>query len=615
MNSPLRRSARSGSQRGGALLILTLILVLGTTWAIVSALNGARNDAAAKQISNAALLRQAKSALLGYIAIKAGSSANPGVLPCPEIANPTPATEGTTAPSCTLPAIGRLPWRTLGIDKLADAAGEPLWYVLSPGFNGSGASFKINSNTAAQLTLDGVANAAVALIIAPGNPLNSLNLPALSGCTLRSQQRNRTFPLDYRDYLECDNATSPADNSFSSTGTTGYFNDQVMALTHADVFNIVEAAVAKRIQTDIVPSLIGVYNSANWNATPTTPLFPFAAPFSNPDTSSYTGAIGTYQGLLPLSYSTQADTVTDCVVSASDPRCNPSLVAWRHDGTLSYAAPLPIQNNARWSVYSTYPTMSVPAFNPYIYLTEVDNSEQTRATLAKLNCSASTSTQISCAITYGRSCDGCSAFYTVRPQVRLTVRAFNVAKAFKMFDTSQLLLPERNYFKSRATATSYGASPLGHLRSDGNADITTEWLLPSAYCNTSLCATATIRIPIAFITDHAILSSIDATTGWFLSNDWHKLTYYAVSSGNAPGGNGTCVAGGSPACLTLNSPAGTASPNAILILAGRNIGAGTRPSGALADYLEGENASPVDLVFANQPRSSTFNDRAVNIFP
>ena len=619
-----RTYRRARNQRGAALLIFAVILVLGSMLAIVAALNAVRNDTAAIQISNATVLQQAKSALLGYVAIQAGSSSNayPGKLPCPEDPNPStpyPA-EGTAASYCSLPAIGRLPWRTLGIDKLTDSAGEPLWYVLSPGFNraSSGTSLKINSNTPAQLTLDGTSNAAIALIIAPGK---AMNVQAATGCTARSQVHSQTYPFDYRDYLECDNATSPADSSFVSVGPTDSFNDQVLAVSHTDVFNVVDAAVAKRIETDIVPALQSVYASAQWNATATTPRFPFAAPFGNPDTSSYTGSAGTYQGLLPLSYSKQTDTVTDCVVSASDPRCNPSLVAWKTGAGLSDTVPLPIVSTARISAYSAPPagyttaTISVPSSSPFITVVEVANSNTTRGTLSALNCNATTSTQISCGITYGRACSSypfsCTSL-TVQPRVRLTVRALNVANAFKAFDTTAI---SASQFQVRTTATSYGASPLGVLRSDGDADITTEWLLPSRSCTVSQCSTYTVTIPIALIVDYYLANSGDSVTGWFLSNEWHKLTYYAVSTGNAPGGGGTCVAGGSPACLTVNAPSGTTSPNALLILAGRNIGTGTRPSSSLGDYLEGANADGADTVFAKQPLSTTFNDRVSSIYP
>jgi hypothetical protein len=152
------------------------------------------------------------------------------------------------------------------------------------------------------------------------------------------------------------------------------------------------------------------------------------------------------------------------------------------------------------------------------------------------------------------------------------------------------------------------------LRSDGDADITTEWLLPSKTCLNSQCYTHTITIPIALLIDHAVVNSADGVMGWFLSNDWQKLTYYAISSANAPGGgSGTCD--GTYPCLTVTSPAGSTTPNAILILAGRNISAGSRPSATLADYLEGANADGADLVFARQPLSTTFNDRVSDLYP
>lgn len=74
--------------------------------------------------------------------------------------------EGVAAASCSLPAVGRLPWRTLSLDKLTDAAGEPLWYVVSPGWAkpNNTAHTVINSNTPRQLTVDGVASDSVALI-------------------------------------------------------------------------------------------------------------------------------------------------------------------------------------------------------------------------------------------------------------------------------------------------------------------------------------------------------------------------------------------------------------------------------------------------------------------
>ncbi|TMI34583.1 MAG: hypothetical protein E6H41_12740, partial [Betaproteobacteria bacterium] len=61
----------------------------------------------------------------------------------------------------------------------------------------------INSNTIGQLNVDGQANAAVALIIAPGA---AMNVAASAGCTARNQARSAPAPtMDARDYIECFN--------------------------------------------------------------------------------------------------------------------------------------------------------------------------------------------------------------------------------------------------------------------------------------------------------------------------------------------------------------------------------------------------------------------------
>ncbi len=608
-------------------MLIVGILGLGATLMLVRAFNQAALNSPLR-LTNARVLEDAKGALLLYVSDQAATETYPGKLPCPEDTSKIGGLlEGSTQGYCTLPAVGRLPWRTLGYKQApVDSDGEPLWYAVSPGFNraSSGASLKINSDTPAGLTVDGSTARAVALIFAPGRALSGQSRSALTPAS----------PPAAADYLELENAS--LDISFATfgpaSGAIPVFNDQVVIVTHQELFDFVEPAVAKRISAalDVAPTLQGVYASADWGGTATTPRFPFAAAFGDPETSNYTGAVATYQGLLPLSHSKVPGTNTDCVVATDGSRCNPNLVAWKTGAGLSASAPG--NNNARrLSVNCTSSanpactpptgfvaaTISVPSSSPYNSVTEVSIADSSpppsyRSTLVGLDCNASTSTQISCAITYGRSCASppCGS-RTVQPRVRLTVRAQNVAKAFKMFDASAISASE---FQLRTTATSYGASPLGVLRSDGDADITTEWLLPSRSCTVSQCYTHTITIPISLIADHALANSANSSTGWFLSNDWHKLTYYAISSGHAPGSTGNCVAGGSPACLTFNAPTGNTSPRALLILAGRAIRSQARPSSALANYLESENLSPVDNTFVKLNPSADFNDRVVVVY-
>ena len=121
-----------------------------------------------------------------------------------------------------------------------------------------------------------------------------------------------------------------------------------------------------------------------------------------------------------------------------------------------------------------------------------------------------------------------------------------------------------------------------------------------------------------------VTSSSDATSGWFIKNEWYRQTYYAVSSGYLPGGGSSCSAGST--CLTVdNLPSTYTTANdkrAIMIFAGRVL-TGSRPSSNLAYYLEGTNLStaqssplPSPLVFSHQNGSvATFNDRAIVIAP
>ncbi|MEI6724076.1 MAG: hypothetical protein WCO67_25215, partial [Betaproteobacteria bacterium] len=106
------------------MMIFALILVLGTSWMLVSALNNASSDRnTTTRTQSGSALKQAKEGLIGYVITQAASNAIPGKFPCPEDpANPGTASEGIAATSCTLPAVGRLPWRTIGIDKLTDGS-------------------------------------------------------------------------------------------------------------------------------------------------------------------------------------------------------------------------------------------------------------------------------------------------------------------------------------------------------------------------------------------------------------------------------------------------------------------------------------------------------------
>lgn len=218
------------SQRGGALLLFLFLLLSAGATIFLSAWNSNRAHLAQEHKTQLALT-QARDAL---IAFAAANKNQPGRLPCPEetaaIGFPL---EGSAKGSCSNNSIvvGRLPWRTLGLNNHIDAQGETLWYVRSPGFEAA----PINSDSVGQLQLDGSPNSAVALIISPGPPLQGQNRPTPTATT----------PPDVSQYLDLGNATG---HSYLSTGNPSNFNDRVLPITREQLFRSVEARVTGEVR-------------------------------------------------------------------------------------------------------------------------------------------------------------------------------------------------------------------------------------------------------------------------------------------------------------------------------------------------------------------------------
>ena len=224
----MTRQASSVSQHGVALLGLLFALVTIALGTLLSAWTN-RQAVQSRELVTQAALQQAKDAVIGF----AATQSVPGRLPCPENTGSigTPL-EGQAQGSCSTPAsrIGRLPWRTLHTGKLLDGDGAELWYALSPGFS----SAPINSTTIGQLNVDGVANAAVAIIIAPGMPL-------------AGQQRTEPTaanPPQAADYLDLTNSAG----TFITSGPAASFNDRILIISHADLFNAVHRTVLAEVR-------------------------------------------------------------------------------------------------------------------------------------------------------------------------------------------------------------------------------------------------------------------------------------------------------------------------------------------------------------------------------
>jgi hypothetical protein len=555
--------------KGAALILLVAVLVLGLSWLLLARLNSSQADLlAAKRDRNARVLGQAKQALIGYVASQTARTDenNPGSLPCPE--NPgdfdsTTGRQGLVGINCgTTVKVGRFPWRTLGLDQLVDADAEPLWYVVSPAWGVNvGSNSVVNSNSVGQLTVDGVPNAAVALIIAPGAPLS---VAAASGCAAWTQVRPPTGTPNVRNYLECENASSPADLAFVTRGPAGSFNDQVLQVTVADLLPAVEAAVAYRMAVEIAPLLRELYTGPAWGLAVNERVFPYAAPFANPEdpANSFSGVAGTLQGLLPF-------TRQNCS-AGSDARCIPSFVSWRN-----------------WA--SAQPTLSATGVSGFT---------------------------ASCSYTSANGTATCSGTYTGgAPTFTMTGIQANVGMALRQATPG--LTASVSYNAGAGNVSGSPALALS-LKSDGTLAVSTTVSLPGPPGTTT--ASYSITLPGNVTSDHALLdASIASSTGWFARNGWYKLVYYAVAPGyvaNAPAPR-SCSDTGAITCLQVVNLSEPTRQRAVLALTGRRLSGqaarGASASVALSDYLESAENTNGDTIF-EQPRvGRTANDRFISI--
>ncbi len=235
-------------QHGAAALIFVLLLITVGLGVFVGVANN--HTILVKQAHDRMSVKaraEAKDALLGF----AISNPTRGFLPCP--ADPAlagTATEGTAMTSCNSDAlrIGRLPWRTLGIDDLHDGYGEALWYAVDGNFTADAATIN-RASSVGTLTVNGSGNIA-AIIFSVGSPIggqlrgNNVSACATTGAALRQ---------DYcaTNYLDVDpGGISNADaNTAFTQSRTDTFNDTLLMISANQFFEGVEKRVLQQVRT------------------------------------------------------------------------------------------------------------------------------------------------------------------------------------------------------------------------------------------------------------------------------------------------------------------------------------------------------------------------------
>lgn len=216
--------------------------------------SGSSSQKNSRDASTAVALAKAKEALIAYALTSdsfIATNGRPGQFPCPSTDSPTATTHGVAAAGCATTRIGRLPWKTLGIQELYDSSGEPLWYALSNNFRPPVAAGKINSDTIGDLTIHDVggsvvvANQVVAVIFSAGAPVSSQNR---TGTTSLCATTSTVIAGDRcaTNYLDMSSGRNNASNAgpFIADRSSPTFNDQLVYVVTADFIPKIEERIA-----------------------------------------------------------------------------------------------------------------------------------------------------------------------------------------------------------------------------------------------------------------------------------------------------------------------------------------------------------------------------------
>ena len=223
------------------MLALLLVLTLGVSLFLQATSPATARLARERRTDQA--LAQAKAALIAWSVGQGDVGGDiydrPGSLPCPDLGD-----TGTAPGSCAASSgssLGRLPWKTLGIEVLRDSDGERLWYALSNNFRVR-ASAAINSDTRGQLLL--YATDATTLLTPNGEELAAIVFAA--GTPLPGQDRVGE-PYDAANYLDAsapwNNASAPGPfvaGPLRNAAGEIVINDRVMALTTRELLGAAE---------------------------------------------------------------------------------------------------------------------------------------------------------------------------------------------------------------------------------------------------------------------------------------------------------------------------------------------------------------------------------------
>ncbi len=292
----------AGQQRGVALLIFVIVLVLGSITYYLTSLSVEDIKLYQKE-KTAQSLQQAKQALLAYAAAYSdldsdgdGNADFPGefgFLPCPDYNNGLDEGIEDSSPCAVtnISKLGYLPWRTLGIPPFKDGGGACLLYAVSGEYKNStiNKSPMLNEDTNGMFKVVDVANnpiigidpdeRVVAIIFSAGESLPGQTRDVTAGALC---SRDLLTPDDYSAYLDIANSNlqGVADTLdtflhaiFGSDQLATPYNDKFVTITRKELWDAVilrtdfsvNAASVMRRQTQALAMCLAAYanNSGN----------------------------------------------------------------------------------------------------------------------------------------------------------------------------------------------------------------------------------------------------------------------------------------------------------------------------------------------------------------
>jgi hypothetical protein len=320
--------AGARARQHGIALLLMLFLLFGVGATVVLSSWNTTQLRLEKNRQTQIALQQAKAALLAYaISVYPVGNSRPGDLPCPDTNN-----DGKKETSCGNSSgstgqtnrLGRLPWKDLGLPDLRDGDGERLWYAVSNNFKENTRHLPLNSDTSGTISVTDssgtVTSNVIAIIIAPGPPLQRLNASA-------PQDRSSAGENNPVNYLD---ASANEDNAdFIDSTTNGFINgeirdtqnrllvnDNLLVITYGDLMPYLEKQVATSVFNCL--TAYAAYNTGYNNMG----RYPWAADLSASALNNYSDANNTLFGRLPDSMLNSAATSANMLPAwGSIPSC------------------------------------------------------------------------------------------------------------------------------------------------------------------------------------------------------------------------------------------------------------------------------------------------------